>query len=189
MKSKNMLAVIALIALLAWGVLDAGHAPGNPDLPQKGEQAQGQKGTEVGVQKGNLAPDFELQTLAGETMRLSDFKGKKVILNLWATWCPPCRAEMPDMQKFYAENKEKDVVILGVNLTSSEPNQESVSAFLAEYGITFPVVLDVDKSVSKQYQAISVPTSYIIDSRGVIQQKWIGPMDYEMMGKMISAID
>src|SRR5690554_6909428 len=73
--------------------------------------------TEVGLQIGQLAPEFELETLAGETARLSDYLGQRVIVNFWATWCPPCRAEIPDFQKLY---DQKDITILAVNLTGSE---------------------------------------------------------------------
>src|SRR5690625_1953509 len=80
-------------------------------IDESSTQTDGENTTdaEFGLERGNLAPDFELETLDGETAKLSDFRGKPVLLNFWATWCPPCRAEMPDMQKFY---EDKDVVIL-----------------------------------------------------------------------------
>ncbi|GIO04202.1 hypothetical protein J31TS6_02300 [Brevibacillus reuszeri] len=189
MKRKNALAAIVLLGLLAWGIVDTGKAPTAPALPGDAEQAAGQGNKTVGIEKGNLAPDFELQALHGGQMKLSELRGKKVIVNLWATWCPPCRAEMPDMQSFYEENKEKGVVILGVNLTSTETNPEAVSSFVEAYGITFPILMDVDKQVSNVYKAISIPTSFIIDSKGVIQNKFIGPMNQEMMENMLSAIE
>lgn len=181
MNHKNTVAAIVLLGLLAWGIIDTGRSPGSS------ENALGNK--TVGVEKGNLAPDFELQALTGEKLKLSELRGKKVIVNLWATWCPPCRAEMPDMQSFYEENKEKGVVILGINLTPTETNPEAVSAFVQAYGITFPILLDTEKQVSNVYKTISIPTSFIIDSNGVIQNKFIGPMNQEMMENMLAAIE
>ncbi|RNB83751.1 TlpA family protein disulfide reductase [Brevibacillus nitrificans] len=177
MKRNSGFALIALAALLGWGWFTQEAAP---------EQETSQT---VGTQRGNLAPDFSLMTAEGEAIRLSDLRGKKVIVNLWATWCPPCRAEIPDMQAFYEANKDNGVAILGVNLTATETSVENVAAFVKTYGMTFPVLLDVDKEVGSQFQAISIPTSYIIDSRGVIREKFIGPMDQEKMEKMISSLE
>jgi peroxiredoxin len=134
----------------------------------------------VGVTEGKSAPDFELMTLEGEEMSLSSLQGKKVIINFWATWCPPCRAEMPDMQKIQ-DTYGDDVVIAAVNLTSSEKNVESVKSFIDELGLSFPVLLDEKGEINKQYEVISYPTSYIVDENGVISTKLIGAMTYEQM--------
>lgn len=180
---KKWVAVFGIVGLIVWGFLDNG---GTSLLPAQ-ESAQGER--KVGLNQGELAPDFELRTLDNTPIRLSELRGQKVIVNLWATWCPPCRAEMPDMQEFYEQEKENGVTILGVNLIETEQGPESVDAFLKEYGITFPVVLDQGKHISQQYQAISIPTSYVIDTEGVVQYKMIGPLTKEMMEKMIAAID
>ncbi len=185
---KNILAIMAMLALIAWGIYDISHSPANSGMSTGVEQGEKQKKATVGINKGNIAPDFELQTLDGTKMKLSDFRGKKLIVNLWATWCPPCRAEMPDMQAFYEEQKEDNIAVLAVNLTQSD-NKEKVAAFIKEFGLSFPVVLDVDNKVADTYQVVSIPTSYIIDSKGVIQEKIIGPMDKEMMDKLMSSID
>lgn len=183
-KHHNVWAIVVLLGLLGWGIFDAEFLNRQEPIASSGEQGNGQ----IGMEKGNTAPDFELQQIGGGTVKLSDLRGKKVILNLWATWCPPCRAEMPDMQRYYEENKEKDVVILGVNLTDTESSPEVVADFVKLYGITFPILLDPDKEVANVYKAISIPTSYIIDSNGVVQNKYIGPMSEEIMENMLSAI-
>lgn len=187
---KNIIAVIALIGLVIWGVYDSGKDDKTMDSRpnEVGNQAQEEVNAPVGIEQGNLAPDFELQTLDGHSMKLSDLRGKRVILNMWASWCPPCRAEMPDMQSFYEANKDKDFVILGVNLTSSEQQPENIAKFIDEFGITFPVVLDEKSAVSDRYQVVSIPTSYMIDSRGIIKQKIIGPMNKEMMEELVSSM-
>ncbi|RPF55899.1 TlpA disulfide reductase family protein [Aquisalibacillus elongatus] len=133
---------------------------------------------EVGLEVGSQAPDFELKTLEGETVKLSDYRGKRVMLNFWATWCPPCRAEMPDMQKFY---EEKDVEILAVNLYSTEDSMEDVEEFVDEFGLTFQIPIDEDDDVSIEYQIMAYPTSYFVDSQGIIRHKSMGAMNYEMM--------
>ena len=152
-----------------------------------GEQADANES--VGPRLGDKAPDFRLPTLTGETLALSDLKGKKVILNLWATWCPPCREEMPDMQKIYEEMGRDEVEIIAVNLTQSERNKADVKAFVEEYGLTFPVLLDEKSEVAQAYFAITIPTSYIIDSEGIIQKKKIGPMTYDWMKEALQNIN
>jgi alkyl hydroperoxide reductase subunit AhpC len=92
---------------------------------------------------------------------------------------------MPDMQKFYEKHKDEDVIILSVNMTESEKSVNDVPNFLNEFGITFPVILDKKSNVADTYRVFALPTSYIIDSNGVIQQKITGPMNYEMMEKLV----
>ncbi|KDE48575.1 cytochrome C biogenesis protein [Geobacillus sp. CAMR12739] len=142
----------------------------------------------IGTNKGEIAPDFELRSITGDNIQLSDLRGKTVILNFWATWCPPCRAEMPEMQKFYENNKNNNVEILAVNLTNSERGPDAVSDFVEAKGITFKVVLDEQGDIGNLYGAITIPTSYIIDKNGVIRNKYVGPMSYETMDRMISEI-
>ncbi|KKI91892.1 hypothetical protein WQ54_12235 [Bacillus sp. SA1-12] len=138
----------------------------------------------VGVTEGNAAPDFELTTLDGEMMSLSNLQGKKVIVNFWATWCPPCRSEMPDMEKIHHEFGD-DVVIAAVNLTSSEKNTELVEKFVKELNLTFPVLLDEKGAINKQFEVLSYPTSYIIDEDGIITSKFVGAMTYEQMKDLL----
>jgi len=133
----------------------------------------------VGLAIGNVAPDFELNTIEGKSIRLSELRGKKVIVNFWATWCPPCREEMPAMQKFYEQYNEH-VEVLAVNLTSQD-SREKIKPFAEEYGITFPIVLDVKGKVLKMYEIEPIPTTYIIDSKGIIREKIIGPMTFNQM--------
>nr|WP_280518567.1 redoxin domain-containing protein [Lederbergia wuyishanensis] len=153
------------------------------------DEIEGVEALNEGLTEGDIPPDFELMTLDGEKIRLSDFNGKKVILNFWATWCPPCRAEMPHMENFYKKNaKELNVEIIAVNLTANEKGgngPEKVKKFIEEYGLTFHVPLDEDGDVAEKYRIIPIPTSYLIATNGVIQKKILGPMDEEMMEKLV----
>jgi peroxiredoxin len=124
---------------------------------------------------GHPAPDFELKTLEGGTLRLSDFKGRPVIVNFWATWCPPCRAEFPDFQKVSVE-QGNTVVIIGVNHTSGDSPQ-LVPGFVEEFGITFPIVLDESGDTVKTYRVVGLPTTVFIDSNGIIKEVFTGPIN------------
>lgn len=143
--------------------------------------------SETGIKKGNMAPDFELTTVDGEAVKLSDFQGQKVLLNFWATWCPPCRAEMPDMQKFHEKNE--DAVILAVNLRETENSGRNVEDFLEEHGITFQVLLDEETTVANTYNAQALPTSYLINTDGTIHNVAIGPLNYDLMVEAFDEMD
>lgn len=136
------------------------------------------------LREGAEAPDFELKTLGGETVKLSDYRGKRVILNFWATWCPPCKAEMPHMQNFHEEYNDQGVEILAVNLTNMDKGVEEVQKFVDEYGLTFTIPLDEAGNAGTTYQAFTIPTSYILDEKGVITKKIVGPMDEKMMKEL-----
>lgn len=139
-----------------------------------------------GLEQGDQPPNFELETLDGEKVQLSDLKGKKVILNFWATWCPPCREEMPEMQKFYEEYGD-EVEIIALNATATESKEGDVHDYIEEFGYTYPVLLDTDGTVVENYRVFSMPTSFFIGTDGLIQQPpHIGPMDYEFMEEVVN---
>jgi len=120
-----------------------------------------------------LAPDFDLETISGSRIAIADLRGKAVILNFWASWCPPCRAEMPAFQHALEENSDIDLAILGVNAT----NQDSlldVENFLQEYRIGLTIPLDVNGQVSRLYQIHSLPTTFFINKQGIIKKVIIG---------------
>ncbi|WP_297987170.1 TlpA family protein disulfide reductase [uncultured Anoxybacillus sp.] len=144
------------------------------------ETTSQQPSTNIGMDVGEIAPDFELMTLKGEKMKLSQFRGKKVVLNFWASWCPPCRAEMPEMQRFH-EQYGQHVAIVAVNLTNKEKSRDAVETFVNQKSVTFDITLDEQGMVSKTYKVITIPTSYIIDEQGIIRSKHVGPLSYDAM--------
>jgi peroxiredoxin len=126
-----------------------------------------------GPHPGFAAPDLELRTLDGEPLRLSELRGQVVIVNLWASWCPPCRAEMPALQKLHVSLKDQGLVVLGVNATNQD-TEAAARAFAEAQGLTFPVVLDVDGEASRAYALQALPSTFIVDRRGVIREALIG---------------
>ncbi len=145
-------------------------------------QIMNQEQKPVGAKLGAQAVDFTLKDLDGQEVSLSDYKGKKVFLNFWATWCKPCKEEMPEMEKIH-QNYE-DVAILAINLDTDE----DIQGFMDEHGLSFKALLDVDEEVNKQYQVVSIPTSFFIDEEGIIRKKVQGILDYEMMEENINAL-
>ena len=138
-------------------------------------------------QEGFLAPDFALKTLNGEEIRLSDLRGKVVLLNFWATWCPPCRGEMPAFQEAYTDYQEKDFIILAVNATRQD-NPEDVANFIAKYGLEFPVVLDPAGEVNQLYLVQSLPTSFFIDQEGLVQEMVVGGIAEAMVRSRVEKL-
>ncbi|MFG6148811.1 TlpA family protein disulfide reductase [Halobacillus sp. B23F22_1] len=142
-----------------------------------------------GLQVGDQAPDFELETLDGKNVKLSELEGQKVFLNFWATWCPPCKEEMPEMEKFHEEYGD-EVVVLAVNATETESNESDVDKYIEEEGYTFPILLDKDSKVNNDYQAMSIPTTYFIGTDGQVQEpRKVGPMSFDFMIEMKDALN
>lgn len=123
--------------------------------------------------EGFLAPDFTLETLDGGTIALSELRGRPVVLNLWASWCPPCRAEMPALQAAYRLDGPNGLVVLAVN-TTFQDREADAAAFVEEFGLTFPIALDRDGVVSRQYLLRALPSTYFIGPDGVIDRVVIG---------------
>ncbi|WP_121615722.1 peroxiredoxin family protein [Virgibacillus halodenitrificans] len=169
------------VGYYSYGIINA--APNSSDTLQMEKNtamvntSQTEKALE-GTEIGDTAPDFELVSTNEEKVKLSDYRGKKVMLNFWATWCPPCREEIPAMQNFY---DEKEIVILAVNLTQTEAKKQDVVDFMEKHRVTFPVLLDEASDVSNKYRIQPIPTTYMIDSQGKIRFKAYGAMTYEQM--------
>ncbi len=121
-------------------------------------------------------PQFELEDLSGNKVSLKDYKGKIVFLNFWASWCPACRIEMPSMEKLWQKFKDKDFVIVAVDL--GEP-KEKVLSFIKQNKLTFPVLLDKKQKTMRPYQITAIPTTYIIDRDGKIIGKAIGAREWD----------
>jgi peroxiredoxin len=131
---------------------------------------------------GSPAPDFTLQTVDGDPLRLSDLKGKAVFMNFWATWCTPCREEMPAMQELYDEHRNRGLVILAVNM---EEDQARVRLWVEQGGFTYTFVLDSDGEQVKRYNVKAAPTSYFIGRDGVIRDLKLGAISRaEMQAKV-----
>lgn len=138
------------------------------------------------VQDSIDAIDFKLKELNGQEVSLSDYKGKVIYLNFWATWCPPCKAEMPFIQKLYADNKESDLVILTVDI--QEP-QSTVEKFMKDNKYTFPVLLDKDGEAASAYGVQNIPLSLLIDKDFKIVSAYEGGMEsFEMLSDFVNQL-
>lgn len=182
---KNWLAVLILLGFVVYGAYDYWQGRQAAELAAEQESEKSAGGAyETGIQLGQQAPDFQLDDLDGNPYSLSELRGKVVFVNFWATWCPPCRVEMPHMQQVYEEHGG-DVVILGVNMTPSESSQETVRSFIQDQSLSFPIVLDEEGQVKDRYRVISYPTTYVLDQDGIIRQIYRGPVNTEMMNNTI----
>jgi peroxiredoxin len=139
-------------------------------------------------QRGFLAPDFELKTPQGEPIKLSDLRGQAVLVNLWATWCPPCRAEMRTIETIYNEYKDQGFTVLAVNMTYQDEPLD-VLPFVNEQKLTFPILLDETGDMANAYQLKSLPSSFFIDREGNINEVVIGgPMAEALLRTRIEQI-
>lgn len=132
--------------------------------------------SQTGLNIGQVPPNFELKRTDGTTFNLSELRGERIVVNFWASWCPPCRAEMPDMAKFAREHD--DVTIVAVNTTTSERDVADAESFVAPYEDAFEVVYDENGMVGDAYRIQAMPTTYVLDENGVIVAKQFGAIDH-----------
>lgn len=161
LKQVRLRAVIVLLLGLVWIGISA-RMPGTAAV--------------AGIpapQAGFLAPDFTLPDQDGTEVTLSELQGQAVLVNVWASWCSPCREEMPAMQEIYQEYRERGFTILAVNAANQDSRVEA-DAFVEELGLTFPILYDTDGLVSELYQVRALPSSYFILPDGSIQEVVIG---------------
>jgi len=162
-------------------------------LPNENSQTQNSTSSEGSTPSSLLdnsikakAQDFKLKDLNGKEVSLSDFEGKKVFLNFWASWCPPCKAEMPEIEQLYQQTKDSDLVILAVNIGE---DKETVQTFIDNNKYNFKVLLDTEQEAALNYNITSIPTSYFIDKDGNIKASFIGSMNLAQMKSYIQLID
>jgi peroxiredoxin len=191
------LAALALIAAAIWYLQSGGNLPfagttGDrdtaPDVGSDSFVSFRSQGIKLGAAAGSApaigdaAPDFALLDPTGTIVRLSDFRGRTVVLNFWATWCRPCRKEFPDLVRLYERNAGRGLVVLGVNL---QENPGIVAGFAAEFGAKFPIVIDTAGDVARRYRVLGLPETAFIDSQGVLRAKHIGLLTEEVLAKKL----
>ena len=153
--------------------------------PQKNTELAGSlEDLPVGITAGEIAPDFTGTTLDGETLRLSNFRGKIVLLNDFASWCGPCIAETPHLVDLYNADAG-NLMIIGLNI---EETESDVAAYQDEFNVPYPLVMNQDGALTEIYRPIGLPTSWFIDHEGVIRYIHAGPMTVPMLQEAISAI-
>lgn len=138
--------------------------------------AGGKKQTLPAVAKPFKAPEFALKDENDITYRLSDFRGKVVLINFWATWCPPCRIEMPSIERLWQKVKGKGIVILAINVGESA---DTVFKFTGQLQLSFPIPMDTKGEVIKKYPAAGLPTTYIISPAGVVTHRAVGSREWD----------
>ncbi|MFN8451597.1 MAG: cytochrome c biogenesis protein CcdA [Anaerolineae bacterium] len=137
---------------------------------------------EIGLEVGKIAPGFSTKTDAGEPFTLADQRGKVVVLNFWATWCGPCRVEMPEFERAFASRASDGLLIVGVN---NAETAEDIAGFRDEFSLTFPLLVDSDASIQKLYGIAAYPSTYVLDRDGVIVAQQFGPMTAQQVGTLV----
>ena len=196
MKQKKMVLALLLALILLLGVayllyMKFGASMAPSQLSTRENQAADSAGsgadTDAEEAEPIPAPDFTVYDADGNQVHLSDYLGKPVVVNFWASWCGPCQLEMPDFQETYLELGE-EVQFLMINMTGGRETLENAQAFIAEQGYTFPVFFDQDADAARTYGAYSLPTTYFIDAEGNAVAQATGAIDRETLQTGIDMI-
>lgn len=196
MRDRHLLLVSALCVVIgmliyaAWDIEDARtRKQAALDAAQlaPADQIISENNERTGNKIGDLAPNVRLPNLQDESVSLADYRGKIVLVNFWASWCPPCQEELPDLQRIY-EEYEGQVIVLAINLTKAEATVDDVRAFVEESDVTFPIVLDHAGDAMNAYRIVAYPSTYVVDEAGVIRERFLGAVSYDTLvdtiGKM-----
>jgi cytochrome c biogenesis protein CcmG/thiol:disulfide interchange protein DsbE len=152
------LGVCAVIGLLAFGLLSKGSAR---------------------LEVGDPVPDRELPVLGGKGEgKIADYRGEWVLVNLWASWCPPCRQEAPVLERFWRSHRDRGITVLGINV---QDNEEDALAFLREFGATYPELRSIGAERSEAFGTGGVPENFLVDPHGRLAASWAGPVDERIL--------
>ena len=158
-------------------------------LALRGQTAQGQFGIFATGRVVNLdprpAPDFVLTTYDGQRLQLSDFRGQVVLLNFWASWCPPCRVEAPVLQRAAERLDSAGLVVIGIDVWD---DAAQARAFLDEFGVTYPNVEDTTRSIPVEYGVTGLPETFVISRSGVLVRRWVGPINDEQLADLVAPL-
>lgn len=190
--------LLGFIALVSWAIIVSRSSDTSLVTPSAGDIRGGDLSATGAVNitlEGELspapkmgfpAPLFTLSDLEGNEVSLADLRGKAVVINFWATWCPPCRAEIPDLEAVYQKYNSQGVEFLGVDLLE---NREPVARYVARTGMSYIVLLDGEALVSRAYSLTALPTTYFLDRDGIIRDKRIGAMgEKEIEERLLEAL-
>ncbi len=162
---KRGLILISALFLLAFGVAACGG----------------------GASNGESAPEIRATLYTGEEFQLSSLQGNPVVINFWFPSCPPCRAEMPDLEEVWQEYKEQGVEFIGIQLLGLDTEEEG-KRFVQEIGVTYPIAADRDGSITKAYEVAGFPSTYVIDSEGRLAREWTGFLDRDILEDLLSKV-
>ncbi len=178
-----ILAGVVLLAVACGAGESASNSADTSVLPVVNLRGVDNKG--AGLEEGARAPDFARAYPDGSRATLADLRGQPVVVNFWATWCAPCRAEMPELVDAYEQYKDQGLVVIGVNEQEAE---DKALEFMDEFGITFPVVLDSRGDLASLYTARGLPTTYFIDRDGNIAEQWQGILTADLLAERLAPL-
>ena len=171
--SARVLALLALLIATLGTYGERWNLDVLADLPESGY---------VGI--GDAAPAFQATDLAGATVSLADLRGRVVVVNFWATWCPPCRVELPELDAYQAEMGGR-VVILGID---SRESPGTIAPFVQQHGLRFPILLDEDGAINAAYGVVGLPTSLIVDRAGIVRERVTGAMTRDVLARRVERL-
>ncbi len=190
-KKKILIIAVVFVLLLAGAFLLYNKLSGSvaPDQLAAEDEAQNQDEESDGQQAKVKAPDFVVYDKDGNKVGLSDYLGKPVVLNFWASWCGPCASEMPDFEEAYKERGDK-IQFLMINLTDGyQETMESATEYIQEQGFTFPVFYDTESNAANTYATYSIPMTFFIDSEGYMVARATGALDSATLKKGLDMIE
>ena len=170
----SLVPIIAIAALLIWGTARSGGRPGGLFINSSGG--------EVDVDS-SLAPDFSVTTFDGETITLSDLRGQVVMVDFWASWCPPCRVESPDLVSAYRSFQDRGVEFIGIDVWDRESAGRS---FVADEGLPYPNALDTNGFITIDYGVTGIPEKFFIDAEGRVVRKYVGPIRADELARILN---